>query len=693
MKGRIIGILMCAIILTGLLPEGIRSIYAAEAVISVTADEKGNISPSFGYSFDGSTLTLSKDHLFKLNITKDIEIVNYGEIVSGEVESSKEFINHGTISDGYFYRCSLTNKGTLSGGHFNTAVANYGEIKGGYFAKKVVNNGKITGGAFGKTVANSKKLTGGIFIKNPENLSGGSIDGITRLSEDKIHSLALSDSVSGKLESAKGADYTSLAIYGKKAVSGDIYRYIPEKGKQPIGLYLFKKTVNPPTEAYIDSSIFNEVLISDGGRYYSFTMPDYNSKIYAQYIRSNTENKPKTETIGIPGNLRWEKTSATWNSVKGAHKYSVELCCNGKILTQVTASDTCCDFAEIMTEGNFYYFRVRSIVKGKEDRYGEYSDYSDSLRYKKPTLSAPENLRWNNSKAEWDKVDGAVGYGIRLYRNGTIIGGEISLSKKATSYDFYDLIKKNGAGTYTFRVRAEGEDEYSDYSESKEYHYKNIAYTVSCSAKNITLTPIKGKLTVNAGESISFKLAAEKGYHLNNIKVQANGRIISAEKDIYTIKNIDDNIKITVSGVEKCSMNQLKSDKNGHWYQCRVCGTKGDIKKHEWKYRKTESSKDYYYCDCGAEMSEQTNKTFAVKFVGYEGYNTNVLSGDKIPTFIPQKAGCSFEGWYREATFKTLQGFNDAVTSDITLYPKWGQVKEDISLGSGCEMHEEIFFN
>jgi hypothetical protein len=71
-------------------------------------------------------------------------------------------------------------------------------------------------------------------------------------------------------------------------------------------------------------------------------------------------------------------------------------------------------------------------------------------------------------KARWVNVDGSSNYAVQLYKNGTALGGQVSVTRQATSnpgggegetittHDFSSAITTGGAGSYTFRVLTKG---------------------------------------------------------------------------------------------------------------------------------------------------------------------------------------------------------------------------------------------
>lgn len=85
-------------------------------------------------------------------------------------------------------------------------------------------------------------------------------------------------------------------------------------------------------------------------------------------------------------------------------------------------------------------------------------------------LDAPEDLDWNDTEAQWEEVDDAEYYSVRLYRDDKKVA---TISTDDTEFDFYHWMTR--AGDYTFEVRAEGEDSNDDSEWSDESDYLEIS--------------------------------------------------------------------------------------------------------------------------------------------------------------------------------------------------------------------------
>lgn len=79
-------------------------------------------------------------------------------------------------------------------------------------------------------------------------------------------------------------------------------------------------------------------------------------------------------------------------------------------------------------------------------------------------LTAPGNLKWNETFSSWDSVANASGYSVQLYKDGTEeankVGEAVSVSEPG--YDFSSEIQNAGEGVYYFQVKAVGASGYAD---------------------------------------------------------------------------------------------------------------------------------------------------------------------------------------------------------------------------------------
>ena len=96
----------------------------------------------------------------------------------------------------------------------------------------------------------------------------------------------------------------------------------------------------------------------------------------------------------------------------------------------------------------------------------------------KVALSAPTNAKWDTAlsgRAVWDAVANASGYSVQLYKDNTALGEAVTTTD--TSYDFASAIADTGS--YTFKVKALGDDTYSDSTEATSGAYDFTQQTLA----------------------------------------------------------------------------------------------------------------------------------------------------------------------------------------------------------------------
>lgn len=83
-------------------------------------------------------------------------------------------------------------------------------------------------------------------------------------------------------------------------------------------------------------------------------------------------------------------------------------------------------------------------------------------------LETAEDLEWDGRHAEWDDVDDADKYEVKLYRNGSSV---TTITTSKNSFNFYPYMTRSG--DYTFKVRAisNSDNEKSDWSDESEEYY------------------------------------------------------------------------------------------------------------------------------------------------------------------------------------------------------------------------------
>ena len=96
----------------------------------------------------------------------------------------------------------------------------------------------------------------------------------------------------------------------------------------------------------------------------------------------------------------------------------------------------------------------------------------------KVALPVPTNAKWDTTvpgKATWTNVDNAANYSVQLYKDDAAQGEAVTTT--ATSYDFTSVIADTGS--YTFKVKALGDDTYSESAEATSDAYAFTQQTLA----------------------------------------------------------------------------------------------------------------------------------------------------------------------------------------------------------------------
>lgn len=105
-------------------------------------------------------------------------------------------------------------------------------------------------------------------------------------------------------------------------------------------------------------------------------------------------------------------------------------------------------------------------------------------------------------------------------------------------------ITRNDDGTFTYRYTHNVEGSQSIVASFKQCDPEKT-YTIDASAgTNGSITP-SGKVSVNSGESISFKITPNSGYKVDSVLV--DGKAVSLTGDTYKFLSVTDNHKISVT--------------------------------------------------------------------------------------------------------------------------------------------------
>lgn len=154
--------------------------------------------------------------------------------------------------------------------------------------------------------------------------------------------------------------------------------------------------------------------------------------------------------------------------------------------------------------GYGYYVRVQGTATR------EPSDFELVYMLAPQPLDAPIDPIWSGStpgSTAWNAVDGASGYKVQLYKNGTEdankVGEEVSAS--VTGTDLEALIVSNGTGTYYFKVKAV--DDSGLYCDSDWAISRNERKYTAPFAPKVT-AQLKSR-SVAVGQAVTFFVSAQ----------------------------------------------------------------------------------------------------------------------------------------------------------------------------------------
>ena len=153
----------------------------------------------------------------------------------------------------------------------------------------------------------------------------------------------------------------------------------------------------------------------------------------------------------------------------------------------------------------------------------------------KTELAAPVISLGDDYSVSWAAVDAATGYKVN-------VNGEDLNVTTDTSFPAF-----KAAGSYAIKVKAVGDNAESEYSNVVDYS----AYSVELAVGEGYL--LTGDTLVYGGKdySFSFEIVGE-AYENSTPAIKINGKAAEAGEDgKYTVKNVSENLKITVEGVKK----------------------------------------------------------------------------------------------------------------------------------------------
>lgn len=174
---------------------------------------------------------------------------------------------------------------------------------------------------------------------------------------------------------------------------------------------------------------------------------------------------------------------------------------------------------------------------------------STSTTGSKATLSVTATTENGNLSYQWQKSTSA---GWEAISSSTKASLEINKTANGSTQYRCEVKSTNSTKVTTLYTPAVTVRFYTESTPGEPSNPSTPTYTVSFD-KVAGATFSKGeKTTVDAGDSFSFKITLDKDYDQSKPIVTVDGKAITADADgSYTIKNIQTDIKIVVSGIVK----------------------------------------------------------------------------------------------------------------------------------------------
>ena len=207
------------------------------------------------------------------------------------------------------------------------------------------------------------------------------------------------------------------------------------------------------------------------------------------YGTSVSEEFVVLKTLGAIENLTANDVEATWTAVENATSYAVTITYAGNTQT-VTVTE-----AKVSLKG---YGAGEIKVSVVAEAFGYVSSAAAETTYTKATLSAPTGLKVNGDKVEWDAVEGAAGYVVKI--------GDATYDVEDASIVITSDMIPAGATSVAVSVMAKGSDasKNSQYSDEVEVNFGTAVGALTYAAGQVTWGAVmnaqKYEVQVNEGE-------------------------------------------------------------------------------------------------------------------------------------------------------------------------------------------------
>ncbi|MBQ5930210.1 MAG: leucine-rich repeat protein, partial [Clostridia bacterium] len=188
---------------------------------------------------------------------------------------------------------------------------------------------------------------------------------------------------------------------------------------------------------------------------------------------------------------------ATWTAVENATGYAVTITYAGATET-ITVTD-----ASISLNG---YGAGEIKISVVAEAFGYVSSAAAETTYTKATIAAPTGLKVNGDKVEWDAVDGAVGYVVKV--------GESTYDVESNSIVITSDMIPDGATSVSVSVMAKAGDaaNNSQYSQAVEVTFGSMAATLKYAAGAVAWDAVMNaqKYEVQVNDGAIVEVAASQ---------------------------------------------------------------------------------------------------------------------------------------------------------------------------------------
>ena len=242
-----------------------------------------------------------------------------------------------------------------------------------------------------------------------------------------------------------------IADFWKNTMGFDTDVWTIENGKLPCLTNLSAMTGNPPT--YLLDAASRPVGLGE------------DKTVVVTFQTTDADTAEKTDSITITNS---GSVSLALDDFKLSSSNSTLAPMNGLSVSALNGNTLTIAMAKSVTAETAYLF------------YQSYCLGAITLEktVSKVSLPAPTNAKWDTTvpgKATWGRVTNAAKYSVQLYRGDTAQGAAEEATEN--SYDFTSVIADTGS--YTFKVKALGDDTYSDSAEATSGAYDFTQQTLA----------------------------------------------------------------------------------------------------------------------------------------------------------------------------------------------------------------------